>query len=213
MSWSITRLRAGNRSLVAVDAPVPGFARQVVEAEPTGVGAQPRVTATATTQDLAAGGEVDGEALLVHRRAGTRRRRMTLRRRHLVDRVAARSAVRAAQRDLLARVAVARTAERDPVRVRCREERGELPCDARVDHDPADRRQRHTRVAWDERAGGRTNTRGSDLRGQRGLASRDVSGQALVEPRERRGLRERGVESPVDVRRERLLLRTRLLCP
>src|SRR4051794_15835742 len=80
--------------LVAVGGPVPGLAGQVVEAEAGGVAVEPLPGRVAVAVDeRAVVGEVDGEALLVHRLAGPGRRRVALRRGLLVHVVVARAAV------------------------------------------------------------------------------------------------------------------------
>src|SRR5690606_22589524 len=65
-----TRSSASANDLAAVDRPVPGLARQVVEAVAGGVAGQPLEGGRrAGVDDPAVVGEVDGEALLVHRGA------------------------------------------------------------------------------------------------------------------------------------------------
>src|SRR5690606_10352371 len=105
----------GPRS-VAVRAPVPGLAGQVVEAVAGGVGREPAEARVARADGApAVAGEVDGQAHLVHRAAGTGRRRAALGRRHLVDGVVRRAAVGHAQLDLLLGVAIAAAAEHHAV--------------------------------------------------------------------------------------------------
>src|ERR671918_325266 len=98
---------------VPVRGPVPRLARQVGQAVVGGVRLQPVVGGAAVADGAAPDREVDGEALLVHRRARPRRRWAAVRRRHLPDGVVARAAVRAPHRDLVLRVAVAHAAHRD----------------------------------------------------------------------------------------------------
>src|SRR4051794_27094459 len=65
-------------ALVAVDAPVPGFAGEVVEAVRRAVAGEPLVGGIAVGADHApVPHEVDGETLLVHRRSREGRRWVT----------------------------------------------------------------------------------------------------------------------------------------
>src|SRR5918995_7167529 len=90
-----------NPTSVAVGRPMPWFARQVVEAVACGVGHEP-VPAPVAGGDRAAAvaGEIDGQPLLVHRRAGLGGGRAALRRRHLVDGVVRRAAMLHPELDL-----------------------------------------------------------------------------------------------------------------
>src|SRR5207244_1845157 len=122
--------------LVAVGRPVPGFAGEVVQAVGLGVLAEPlEGRARVRRDDRTAGREVDGQAALVHRRAGTGGRRVALVRRLLVDVVVRRSAVCFAQCDLLVGVAVAPAAERDAVGLGLREQCVDLVGDRTGDGD------------------------------------------------------------------------------
>src|SRR5690606_28105480 len=90
----------------------------------------------AAGEDAAVLGEVDGQALLVHRAAGSGGGRAALRGRLLVDVVVAAAAVVAAGGDLAGRVAVAATAEGDAVGVGRVEQRRQVVGD-RGGHDDA----------------------------------------------------------------------------
>src|ERR671912_1607715 len=91
---------------------MPGFAGQVVHAVVRGVGLEPAVGPAGRADRAAADGEVDGEALLVHRGARPGGGRPAGRRRRLVDRIVGRAAVGPAHGDLVGGVAVPVAAHR-----------------------------------------------------------------------------------------------------
>src|SRR5690606_20834771 len=136
----------------------------------------------------------DGEADLVLRRAGARRGRAALRRRHLVDGVVAGAAVLLAEGDLAGGVAVAAARERHAGGRRRVDHAGDLAGDLAVHRDAGGVAERHAVAAADRATARRRRRHGGD---------RAVGAVAAV------GLRGRGVvgllEDPLGVGRGLLL--------
>src|SRR5262245_35393722 len=126
--------------------PVPRLAGQVEEAEGAGMGGHPpEAWARAARHAAARAAEVDGEAALLHRRAGDGRRRRAAAGRLAPDGVVGGPTVLDAEPDLLPRVPVAAAAQIDSVAPGAPDQRVEVVRQRAVDGDRTAGRAPHRR--------------------------------------------------------------------
>jgi hypothetical protein len=127
---------AANTALPPSRTPMPGLRREVVKPVFCCVRTQPAVATRVATQRPSTLREVNGKAAFVLAATRLRRGRTAAARRHLIDRVAAGTAVAAPNCQLASRASISPAAQDDPIsRCRC-QQRSQLATNRGRNDDP-----------------------------------------------------------------------------